>query len=248
VREGFPQEYDTFKILDFRIIIPCMCGRFILDSPEPLIAREFRIQKPAFNLKQSYNIAPSQTVYIILNDGKKKVVPCRWGFIPSWSQDQSVGYKMINARAETIVTKRSFRTAFRKHRCLIITNGFYEWRIKQSVKSPFFIRLKSGKPFGLAGIYNYWTPQDAEGFCTCAIITTAANEQIKAIHDRMPVIIPSERHDFWLDPHDHDENELVSLLKPYPPGTMEMYEVSSRVNTPRNNSSDNIKPISDKAG
>jgi putative SOS response-associated peptidase YedK len=221
-----------------------MCGRFVLESPASLIAQEFRIQKPTVNLKKSYNIAPSQSVHIVINDGEKRMVKCRWGFVPSWSKDVSVGYKMINARAETINAKSSFKFAFRKHRCLIITDGFYEWRKRGRAKSPFFIHLKSGKPFGLAGIYNHRTPPEGEGFCTCTIITTEANELLQEIHHRMPVIISRDKYDRWLDPAMLDENTVLSFLNPYPSEEMEMHEVSSRVNSPRNNSAENIKPVS----
>lgn len=220
-----------------------MCGRFVLQSTAPLIAQEFHIQEPLFNLKQSYNIAPSQNVYIVVNDGGKKVTQCRWGFIPFWSKDQSIGYKMINARAETITTKRSFRSAFKKYRCLILADGFYEWRIKEKRKSPFFIRLKSGKPIGLAGIFNHWKSPEGEELCTCTIVTTAANELIQEIHHRMPVIIPKEKQDLWLNPAVQDEGAVLPLLSPYPFKEMEMYEVSLQVNSPRNNSAENIRPL-----
>lgn len=220
-----------------------MCGRFILESPFELIAHEFDIRMPAFNLKQSYNIAPSQNIHILINDGERRIATCRWGYIPSWAKDASIGYKMINARTETITTKKSFRNAFRKRRCLIITDGFYEWRIKGAAKAPFFVRLKSGKPFGLAGLYNHWRSPEGEELCTCTIITTEANEMLQEIHNRMPVIIEKQRYDYWLDSAVNDEKNLLSLLKPFPPEEMECYEVSTRVNTPKNNSPDNIKPI-----
>lgn len=220
-----------------------MCGRFILGSPFELIAHEFDIRMPAYNLKQNFNIAPSQNIHILINDGERRIVACRWGYIPSWAKDASIGYKMINARAETITTKKSFRNAFRKRRCLIITDGFYEWRMKGSAKAPFFIRLKSGKPFGLAGLYNHWRSPVGEEHCTCTIITTEANEMLQEIHNRMPVIIERQQYDYWLDPAVSDERNLLALLKPFPPEEMECYEVSPRVNTPKNNSPDNIKPI-----
>ncbi|TNF52036.1 SOS response-associated peptidase [bacterium] len=220
-----------------------MCGRFVLKSSAPLIAQEFHAREPLFNIKQSYNIAPSQNVYIVVNDGENKVKQCRWGFIPFWSKDQSVGYKMINARAETITTKRSFCSAFRKNRCIIAADGFYEWRIKGKKRSPFFIRLKSGKPLGLAGIFNQWKSPEGEKLCTCTIVTTVANELIQEIHHRMPVIIPKERQELWLDPEVQDEREVLPLLRPYPFKKMEMYEVSLQVNSPVNNSPENIRPL-----
>jgi putative SOS response-associated peptidase YedK len=220
-----------------------MCGRFVLKSPASLIARGFNIQQPLFNLKQSYNIAPSQNIYIIVNDGVGKLKQCRWGFVPLWSKDRSIGYRMINARAETITTKRSFRSAFRKNRCIIVADGFYEWRKKEKAKSPFFIRLKSGKPFGLAGIFNRWKSPEGEDLCTCSIVTTVANELVQEIHHRMPVIIPKERQQLWLDPSVQDEMKVLPLLQPYPFKDMELYEVSTQVNSPGNNSPENIRPL-----
>jgi putative SOS response-associated peptidase YedK len=220
-----------------------MCGRFILGSPVDELIKEFGIERPSFTLKQSYNIAPGQTIPIIINDGGKRVVPCKWGYIPTWSKDPLIGNKMINARAETITEKKSFSNAFKKRRCLIITDGFYEWKAKDKVKFPFFTRLRSQKPFCMGGIYSNWTSPEGETFYTCSIITTGANELLVEVHHRMPVIIPKDRYGIWLDPAYNDTAKLLPLLRPYPADEMECYAVSTRVNFPKNNSRENIQPV-----
>jgi putative SOS response-associated peptidase YedK len=220
-----------------------MCGRFVIGSPAPLIAEEFRLPQFTINIRQSFNITPSQDIPIVIHDGKKRIVTCKWGFIPSWAKNPSTGYTMINARSETITVKRSFVSAFKKHRCLVLADGFYEWSVTGKRKTPFFIHLKSRRPFGFAGLYNHWKSGDGEEILTCTIITTGANELIQGIHQRMPVIIPSESHDLWLDPGVQEEEKLLPLLRPYPHEEMEMYEVSTRVNSPKNNSRDNIQPL-----
>lgn len=133
-----------------------------------------------------------------------------------------MGNRMFNARAETIAEKPSFRNAFRKRRCLIIADGFYEWQKTGSVRNPFLFGLKSGEPFGLAGLYESWEALDGQTIPSCTIITTEPNELIKPIHDRMPVILPANRHVFWMDPKNHDQQALLSMLKPYPSEGMEM--------------------------
>jgi putative SOS response-associated peptidase YedK len=220
-----------------------MCGRFVLDSPVDIIVSEFGVERPTFNLKKSFNIAPSQTIQILMFDSKRKLVQCRWGYIPSWSKDESIGYKMINARAETIAEKRSFKNAFKKRRCLIIADGFYEWRHKENAKSPFFIHLKSKRPFGLAGLYNVWTSPDGNPLCTCTIITTEANRSLREVHNRMPAIISKKKYDMWLNPEIIDSGDLLPLLRPYPADEIEYYEVSNRVNSPKNDSPENIQPL-----
>jgi putative SOS response-associated peptidase YedK len=171
------------------------------------------------------------------------MVQCRWGFIPPSAKDEKVGYKMINARAETVATVPAFRSAFQNQRCLVVADGFYEWKKEEGRKIPFYIRRKSGKPFGFAGLFNIWTSPEGEDICTSTIITTDANELLFPIHDRMPAIIPEDRQDRWLDPTIHDRKVLIGLLEPYPPEELDMYEVSPRVNSPAYDSSDSIKPL-----
>jgi putative SOS response-associated peptidase YedK len=220
-----------------------MCGRFVLASTFPAIAQEYNIDLTPSEFNPSYNIAPGQNIFLIIHDKSLRLIQCRWGFVPAWSNDHSVGYKMINARAETVSEKPAFKSAFKKHRCLIVADGFYEWRKKDKRKFPVYIHLKSGKPFGLAGLYNSWASQEGEQICTCTIITTRANTLLEPIHNRMPVIIPKEKQDLWLDPEVQDKTIVLPLLEPYPSDEMKAYEVSPRVNSAGYNSPKNIKPI-----
>lgn len=221
-----------------------MCGRFIRKSSIDAIAQRFRIGQIDSKLKESYNVAPTQETLIIVHDTKRRLIESRWGFIPSWAKDPSIGYKMINARAETVAEKPSFRTALKKRRCLIVTDGFYEWKKEGGKKIPVFIRMKNKNPFCFAGLYSIWKSQDNEEVYTCTIITTEANELLKTVHHRMPVILPEETHDLWLDPHIQEKEQLLPLLKPYPAEEMEFYKVSTKVNSPSNDSATNIKPMS----
>jgi putative SOS response-associated peptidase YedK len=150
---------------------------------------------------------------------------------------------MINARAETVTEKASYRNAFKKRRCLVVADGFYEWQNTGDAKRPMYIRLKSGKPFGFAGLYEVWKSPEGKELTTCTIITTEANELMKPIHERMPVIIPAELLDKWLDPAIEGKEQLLDMLRPYPAGEMEAYPVSKRVNSPRNNSPECIKKL-----
>jgi putative SOS response-associated peptidase YedK len=220
-----------------------MCGRFTQTQSIPSIAREFGVAEVTGELGPSYNIAPTQKVAVVITDGVKQLVPVRWGLVPSWAKDRTVGNKMINARAETITEKASYRTAFKKRRCLVVADGFYEWQDLGGGKRPVYIRLKSGRPFGFAGLYEVWTSPEGEAITTCTIITTEANKLMKPIHERMPVIIPKKEEDRWLDPATQDKDLLVELLKPYPAEEMEAYPVSKRVNSPRNNTAACIEQL-----
>jgi putative SOS response-associated peptidase YedK len=220
-----------------------MCGRFVLASTASTISREFGLEHTPFSIQPNYNIAPSQPVIIIVSDGARQLMESRWGFIPSWARDPAIGHRMINARSETIAEKPAFREAFKKQRCLIPSDGFYEWRKKRGGKVPLFIHLKNGEPFGFAGLYNIWTSPEGDSISTCTIITTTANKLLEPVHDRMPVIIPKDKRDMWLDPAVHDNNILLPLLKPFSSEEIEAYDVTSRVNSPKFNSPDNIKPV-----
>jgi putative SOS response-associated peptidase YedK len=220
-----------------------MCGRFTRSQSIEAIAEEFGVEQASYDLGPSYNIAPTQKVAAIITDGVKRLVPMRWGLVPSWAKDPSIGNKMINARAETITEKASYRNAFKKRRCLVVADGFYEWQSMGDAKRPMYIRLKSGKPFGFAGLYEVWNPPEGEAITTCTIITTEANELMKPIHERMPVIIPREHRDKWLDPTMQDQGQLLGMLRPNPAEEMEAYPVSRRVNSPSNNSRECIKRL-----
>lgn len=222
-----------------------MCGRFVLKSLISFIEKEFGITIFWFEPKPSYNIAPLQNIATVIHrEGSNQLVELRWGLIPPWAKDPSIGNKLINARAETVMEKPSFKNAFKLRRCLILADGFYEWRKEGTLKFPVYIHLKSGKPFGFAGLHEIWAPHDGGPIRTCTIITTDSNELIKPIHNRMPVIVPKEQESLWLHPAEPHENLLPSLLKPYPSDEMEYYDVSRMVNSSKNNSPECIHPLS----
>jgi len=220
-----------------------MCGRFTRTQSSQAIAEEFGVEQVSGDLGPSYNIAPTQKVAVVITDGVKQLVPVRWGLVPAWAKDLSIGSKLINARAETITEKASYRNAFKKRRCLVVADGFYEWQHVGEARRPVYIRLKSGKPFGFAGLYEVWQPPEGEALTTCTIITTEANDLMRPIHARMPVIIPRAHQDQWLDPSAADRERLLDMLKPYPAAEMEAYPVSKRVNSPSNNSPECIQRL-----
>jgi putative SOS response-associated peptidase YedK len=220
-----------------------MCGRFVCSSPLRVISQVFGVEQPHLEFEPNYNTTPTQKILIINNEGRKQIVYCKWGFLPSWAKDPAVGNRMINARAETVATKPAFRSAFKKRRCLIVADGFFEWLEEGRRKVPVYIRLTSNEPFGFAGLYNTWISPEGEAVCTCTIITTEANRLLKEVHDRMPVIVPRDREDFWLDPMNEDHDSLLTVLKAYPSEEMEYYRVSPRMNSPAFKSPDNVVPV-----
>ncbi len=220
-----------------------MCGRFAQYSIKPVIADEFGVEKIGFDPEPSYNIAPGQDIAAVVGGDTRQLIKLRWGLVPSWAKDPSIGYRMINARSETINEKPSFRDAFKRHRCLIIADGFYEWRKDGKVKRPFYIRLKTEKPFGFAGLYDKWRSPEGEEISTCTIITISANELLKPIHDRMPVVVSNEDEALWLDHNIHDKEQLDRILRPYDSEKMDAYEVTTFVNTPANNSEECIRSV-----
>jgi putative SOS response-associated peptidase YedK len=225
-----------------------MCGRFVLISDLAEITTEFDVQEISVNLQRSYNIAPGNTIAAIIDDGSKRLVHFTWGLIPSWAKDPSIGNRLINARGETVAEKPSFKAALKKRRCLIVANGFYEWQKRGKMKRPVYVRLKSDKPFGFAGLYEKWISPDGQELRTCTIITTEANELLQPIHNRMPVIVPKDQEDVWLDTDMSDTTHVFSILKPYAHHEMVAYEVSTLVNAPQNNSPDCITPVSETSG
>lgn len=221
-----------------------MCGRFVRTTDKDDVQSRFGIDPTGILLEPRYNIAPTQFHPVVILENDRRVLRMmKWGLVPHWATDEKVGYKMINARAEGIDTKPSFRTAFKKRRCLVLSNGFYEWKkVDSKTKIPYLIQLKSGEPFAFAGLWEQWDkgPEPLETF---TIITTENNELIEPIHNRMPVILHEKDEAIWLDPELHDVDKLKELLKPYPSGEMEMYEVSTDVNSPRNEDPSFIEPL-----
>jgi putative SOS response-associated peptidase YedK len=217
-----------------------MCGRFSQSSSAEEIAETFQVE--TVDLPPRYNVAPSQTVAAVLqlpDNSQRQLQWLRWGLIPAWSKDSSIGFKTINARAETVAEKPSYRSAFRQRRCLIPANGFYEWQRlegSKSKKQPYFFSLREVDLFAFAGLYESWASPTGEIIKTFTVITTTANELVETIHDRMPVILNSQDHDLWLDPSFGGIDRLQTLLKPYPAEAMKIYPVSTLVNSTKNDS------------
>lgn len=223
-----------------------MCGRFTLFVDPKDLMEAFPGFEVPVEWTPRYNIAPTQPVAVIANSGKKKIEFFRWGLIPSWAKDPSIGNRMINARSETLAEKPSFRVAYRRRRCLVLADGFYEWRKEpgRRTKTPMYIRLKSGEPFGFAGLWEAWRSEDDQPILSCAIITTDPNPLVGKIHNRMPVILERAAYDLWLSPEEQLPDQLSVWLKPYPASQMTAYPVSTAVNNPRNDVPECIVPMS----
>ncbi len=211
-----------------------MCGRFTETRPKAEIIKRFNIQKDEYpDFKTSFNIAPSQTIPIVLKKELTELHGFRWGLIPSWAKDSSIGSHMINARAETITEKMSFKVPFKWRRCLVIADGFYEWKETSGGKVPMHIHKRNREPFAFAGVWSHWVGLKEEIY-SCTIITAPANNWMRSIHDRIPVILPEEAEHAWIDPNS-DEKDLLSLLKSSGDDELTAYEVSKKVNDPGNN-------------
>ena len=209
-----------------------MCGRFTLSADLKSLLKKFGLSDLDFEVKPRWNIAPSQAVPVIAVPGRLELM--RWGLVPSWAKDASIGHKLINARAETLAEKPAFRAAFKSRRCLVPADGFYEWRPAGKLKVPVRVRLKGGDLFAFAGLWETWrSPEDGE-VRTFTIVTTEANGLLKPVHDRMPVILKPEDEGRWLDTEEKEPARLTALLKPYPSDRMEFYDVSPAVNSPKN--------------
>ncbi len=219
-----------------------MCGRFTLAAPAEQVATQFQLpETPA--LRPRYNIAPTQEVAAVrATEGGRELAMLRWGLVPSWAKDPSIGARMINARAETAAEKPAFRTALRQRRCLIPADGFYEWQAREGGKQPFHIRLADGGLFALAGLYEHWKAPDGSWLSTCTILTTEANELMRPLHDRMPVIIAPEHYALWLAPGLRDVGPLQELLAPFPADQMAATPVSKAVNRVANDGPELLAP------
>ena len=222
-----------------------MCGRFTLTIDPAHLQEAFPWAVIPNDLSPRFNIAPSQPVAVIPNTGDNILSMYQWGLIPSWSKDPAIGDRMINARAESLAVKPSFRNAYRRRRCLILADGFYEWKQSPGLKSkqPVYIRLINNHPFAFAGLWEHWTSPDGSEIRSCTIITTQPNSLLLTIHNRMPVILPTETFSQWITPADLPAIQLNELLAPYPAEEMIAYPVSKMVNSPRFDSPDLIKPI-----
>lgn len=222
-----------------------MCGRFTLFDPAASVAEGFGL-KEAPSLSPRYNIAPSQEVAAVrISPGgrEREIVLLRWGLVPSWAKDPSLGNRMINARAETAAEKPAFRSAIRRRRCLVPTSGFYEWKRTNGRKQPYYIRMRAGKIFAFAGLWESWKDPGGSAVETCALLTTSANDLLRPVHDRMPVIVSPRNYDLWLSPGIEDPQEFSSLFRPYAPEEMDAFPVGTAVNNPKTDSPGLIEPL-----
>lgn len=220
-----------------------MCGRYTLTAELGELEARFDFQSPDVPYTPSYNIAPSQSVLAVLDNGAYRAEYLRWGLVPSWAKDPSIGARMINARAETLADKPSFRQALRKRRCLILADGFYEWQRRGKTKQPMYISLQEHRSFAFAGLWEVWRDAAGTPMYTCTIVTTTANPLLQPIHDRMPVILDPSAEAVWLDSGVTTPQELLPLLQPYKAAAMQAYAVSTEVNVPGNNAPSCIIPV-----
>jgi putative SOS response-associated peptidase YedK len=213
-----------------------MCGRFTLRALASVIAEQFSLFEVPL-LKPRFNIAPTQPVPVVRMapppaEAQRQFVFLHWGLVPSWADDPAIGNRMINARAETAADKPAFRTALRKRRCLIVADGFYEWQTVGKRRQPMFIHLRDDRPMAFAGLWEAWEGAGHSALESCTILTTAANDLVRPIHDRMPVIVVPEDYGRWLDPAVQKPEPILPLLRPYASELMEAYAVTAYVNSP----------------
>lgn len=210
-----------------------MCGRYTLGRSTKDILLRYAIQQSLFEFAPRYNIAPSQLVPIVLvSNGSRTLDSLKWGLIPFWVKDLSKAKPLINARAESLAEKPSFKQALARRRCIIPADGFYEWKGQSKTRLPMYIRPTGDELFSFAGLWEQWTSADGEVLRTCAIITVAPNQLMSEIHNRMPAILDKRGEELWLAEEQRDVAKLSSLLRPYPDSLMRAYEVSARVNSP----------------
>lgn len=217
-----------------------MCGRFVSKAKKEEIENEFEVEIGDDSLiVPRYNIAPTQLIAAITElENTREILLFKWGLVPKWAKDESMSSKLINARAETLREKPSFRDAFRSRRCIIPTSGFYEWqKTEKGAKQPFYFYLKEKEVFGFAGLWEEWLNKETGELTeTCTIITTESNDVLKPVHERMPVILKTDFYEQWLNPKIKDTDKLQNLLVPYPADEMASHPVSRAVNSPTENS------------
>jgi putative SOS response-associated peptidase YedK len=221
-----------------------MCGRFTLTVDPAETEDAFADTEFPPKFAPRFNIAPTQPVLAIPNDGSNRADFFVWGLIPSWAKDPAIGNRLINARGETLAEKPSFRGSYKYKRCLILADGFYEWKVQPGtkVKVPHFIHMKDRKPFAFAGLWDEWHSSDGSQIRSCTIVTIEPNELMASIHNRMPVILPSDAYAQWIDPAVRTPDSLGALIKPYPAEEMAAYPVSTLVNSPQNDRPECVVP------
>jgi putative SOS response-associated peptidase YedK len=220
------------------------CGRITLRSIATAIAKAFDLPE-APSETPCFNISPNHLVAVIRFDpkeGGRRLDYLTWGLVPCWADDPAIGDRMINARAETVAEKPAFRRPFRYQRCLLVADGFYEWKRQDGWKQPYFVHMKDDRPFAFAGLWEHWQ-KGGEPIYSCTLLTTDANELLAPVHDRIPVILSRDQYDLWLDPGVHDPKLLAPLLVPFPSQEMEAFPVSRLVNDPENDVPECIRPI-----
>jgi putative SOS response-associated peptidase YedK len=220
-----------------------MCGRFTLRTPAERVKREFQLEEMP-PLETRYNIAPTQSILTVRQEAdEREAVMLKWGLIPSWAKDGSIGAKLINARSETVGEKPSFREAFKRRRCIIPADGFYEWKREGNKKQPYFFSLKDDCLFGFAGLWEKWRAPDGESLETCSILTTNANEALSAVHQRMPVILHPDTYGLWVDEDVRKQDLRKELLRPFPASEMIAYPVSASINSPYHQGKELVLPL-----
>ena len=222
-----------------------MCGRYTLATPTEALAELFQLQTALPSLRLRYNIAPTQPVAVVRRstEGEREMVIMHWGLIPSWAKEPDIGNRLINARSETVSEKPSFRSAFKRRRCLVPTDGFYEWQRLNKRKQPHYIRMGDGEPFAFAGLWEHWEGQDETVIESCAILTTEANAFVRPIHNRMPVIVEPGNYDLWLETEPDRTGALARLMRPYSGDRLTAFPISTWVNNPKNDDARCVEPI-----
>ncbi len=226
-----------------------MCGRVTIQTPALALAREFALTGVRTALEHPrYNLAPTQLMPVVINDGARMLDAYRWGLIPSWAKEASIGNKLINARGETVAEKPSFRSALKRRRCLVLVDGWFEWKQSTKPKTPYLFRRKDGRPLAFAGLWEEWTaPDTGEVLRTCTVITTGPNALMNPIHDRMPVILPPSAQEVWLRPEPQEAAALQPLLVPNEDEPLEAWEVGRVVNSPMNDVAACVERVASQA-
>lgn len=242
--ENIDSQSTTFLEISSRRKMKAMCGRYTLRSKPSEIAAAFGLFDVPADLTPRYNVAPTQSVLAVVFDsaaGRRRLRPLVWGLVPPWADDPKIGNQLLNARAETIAEKPSFRDAFAHRRCLLVADGFYEWRRDGKAKQPFHIRRRDGRPFGLAGLFEHWQG-NGRVIDSCTVVTTTPNELMAPLHDRMPVILDEADYTTWLDTNRGDVAQLQLMLKPAASQDWEAVEVGPTVNSARNETPECLAP------
>jgi len=237
----FGRSQATLRICDNKLV----CNRYRLTYAKPYLAERFEAVGE-IEERPRYNIAPTQQVVTVRKEeGKKtrKFTTMRWGLIPSWAKDMSIGTQTLNARSETVTTKPAFRDPILRKRCLIPADGFYEWRKMGSVKQPYCFEVGEGEVFAFAGLWDEWRSPDGEIIESCTVLTTGPNSLVADLHDRMPVIVPRDKYDLWLDPDVNDFEAIRDILKPYDANLMRRYPVSMKLNNSRIDDAESASPV-----